>query len=269
MALLAMVSAGGAPGATTTALALSLAWPEQVLMAECDPDGGSVLTGLFAGHFSADRGLLKLALRISEDPGAAEAALQQQLLSLDEAGARPVLPGPADPFQAAAITPVAWEQIAALLAGHAEDVIADVGQVRAAGYPFPILAAAGLITIVMRPTLRQVHAARSRLAAIRQSLGDHTPVALCVIGQGPHSVTEISAALGGSLAVTVQLPFDSRAASRLSDGATARRPRDIRNSDLLLQARGAARKLHAGLHSVTETPGASPPQMAPVNEKGW
>ncbi|WP_395110234.1 hypothetical protein [Actinomadura sp. SCN-SB] len=266
MALLALVSPGGAPGATTTALALTLAWPEQVLMAECDPDGGSVLTGLFAGHFPADRGLLHLALRIKEDPADAEAALAQQVLPLDEAGSRPVLPGPADPFQAQAVTADTWEQIAAMLADYPGDVIADVGQVRATGYPFPILGAASLITVVLRPTLRQVHAARSRVAAIRQSLGEHVPVALCVIGQGPHSVPEITSALGGAFAAAVQLPFDARTAARLSDGATRRR-RDIRSSDLLLQARGSVRKLHAALHA-DRLPGASPSQMAPVGERG-
>jgi hypothetical protein len=266
MALLALVSPGGAPGVTTAALALTLAWPEQVLMAECDPDGGSVLTGLFAGHFPADRGLLHLAVRIKEDPGDAEAALAQQVLPLDEAGSRPVLPGPADPFQAQAITPGTWEQISGLLAGHTVDVIADVGQVRAVGYPFPVLAAADLITVVLRPTLRQVHAARSRLAAIRQSLGERVPVALCVIGQGPHSVPEIAGALGGAFAAAVQVPFDARTAARLSDGVTRRR-RDIRSSDLLLQARSTVRKLHAALHA-DRVPGASPSQMAPVGERG-
>ena len=48
MSLYALVSAGGAPGVTTSALALTLSWPSQVILAECDPSGGDILAGLFA-----------------------------------------------------------------------------------------------------------------------------------------------------------------------------------------------------------------------------
>ncbi|MFF5265203.1 hypothetical protein ACFY4C_40500 [Actinomadura viridis] len=246
MPLIAMVSAGGAPGTTTAALALTLASSTPALMAECDPDGGSVLAGLFAGHFSADRGLLKVAVRISEDRVRADDVLREQTLPLDEAGERLVLPGPADPFQAQAITPAAWEQIARLLAGQPLEVIADVGQVRAVGYPFPVLAAARLVVFVLRPTLRQVVAARPRLEAIRHALGDDTPLGLCVIGRGPHSISEIRGALGDRFQVVVQLPHDERAAGRLSDGTVRRR--DIRTSDLMVQARSSARALQAAIN---------------------
>ncbi|TDE32118.1 hypothetical protein [Actinomadura sp. 6K520] len=263
MGLIAVVSAGGAPGATTTALALTLAWPEPALMAECDCDGGSVLAGLFGGHFPADRGLLNLAWQITEDPG--RVALHEQTYPLDDVGDRPVLPGPADPFQAQAITAVAWEKIAAVLARQTADVIADVGQVRAVGYPFAVLAAADLIVLVLRPTLRQVVAARPRVAAIRDALGRQAAIGLCLIGRGPHSVAEVRKVLGGDFAVVVQFPDDARSAARLSDGDPKRR-RLTRSSDLLVQARTVARALRA---AVDHRPGRRPDRpVSPLSTGG-
>jgi hypothetical protein len=241
MSVIALVSAGGAPGVTTTGVALTLSWPGPVLLAECDPDGGSVLPGMFGGHLPADRGLLHLALRLAEDPGSGLQALADQLVPLDTSGRCPVLPGVADPFQAQAITDGAWQELVELLATDPRDVIADVGQVRLAGYPFPVLAAAGLIMLVVRPTRRQVAAAHSRVTGIRQMLGAAPPIGLCVIGDEPYSPSEVRSALGVSGPV-VQLPRDERTAARLSDGDGGRRTRGA--SELLAGARSAARVLH-------------------------
>ena len=50
MALFTLVSASGAPGVTTTALALAGGWPRPVTLVEADPRGGSsILAGFFKG----------------------------------------------------------------------------------------------------------------------------------------------------------------------------------------------------------------------------
>ena len=41
--LIALCSAKGAPGVTTSGLALALSWPRPVVLAELDPAGGDVL----------------------------------------------------------------------------------------------------------------------------------------------------------------------------------------------------------------------------------
>ena len=43
--LIALCSAKGAPGVTTSGLALTLSWPRGVVLAELDPAGGDVLAG--------------------------------------------------------------------------------------------------------------------------------------------------------------------------------------------------------------------------------
>ena len=65
MVAVALVSAKGSPGVTTSALALSNAWPEvhsdrRVLLAECDAAGGDIASGYLRGTLDASRGLLAL-----------------------------------------------------------------------------------------------------------------------------------------------------------------------------------------------------------------
>src|SRR5690349_21501210 len=63
MAVIALTSASGSPGVTTTAVGLSLLWPRPVLLVEADPTGGSgILAGYFRGSHEYDAGLVELAL---------------------------------------------------------------------------------------------------------------------------------------------------------------------------------------------------------------
>ena len=53
MALIAVAADKGAPGVTTTALALAAVWPRPVLLAECDPAGGDLVYRFPAAAVSA------------------------------------------------------------------------------------------------------------------------------------------------------------------------------------------------------------------------
>ena len=65
MAVIALTSASGSPGVTTTALGLALLWPRPVLLVEADPTGGSgLLAGYFRGTREYDGGLIELALTV-------------------------------------------------------------------------------------------------------------------------------------------------------------------------------------------------------------
>ena len=105
MSLYALVSPGGSPGVTTAALALSLGWPGQVILAECDPSGGDILAGLFAGHMPARNGLLALAIEAGQNPDVAAAALWPELIELDDERGRLLLAGISDPRQSTALAP--------------------------------------------------------------------------------------------------------------------------------------------------------------------
>ena len=174
MSLYALVSPGGSPGVTTTALTLSLGWPGQVIVAECDPSGGDILAGLFAGHLPARNGLLALAMESGQSPDAAAAALWPQLIELDDERGRLLLAGMSDPRQGTALAP-AWPVLAATLAAQPADVIADCGRLDARGGPEPVLTAARLVALVLRPTLRQVSKARARVELLADAARRRPP----------------------------------------------------------------------------------------------
>jgi hypothetical protein len=237
VSLYALVSAGGSPGVTTTALALTLSWPSQVILAECDPSGGDVLAGLFAGHLPATKGIVSLALAAGQSPDAATAALWHQLIELDDERSRLLLAGVSDPRQGAGLAP-AWPVLATALAGLSADVIADCGRLDAVAPPY-VLNVASVAVLVLRPYLRQVSRARARVEMLAQIMGGQDRIALLLVGEGTHSPREIGKALG--VAVAGALPHDRKTAAVLSDGAGSRRGLAAR--PLIRAAGGAVRAL--------------------------
>src|SRR5205823_13111492 len=130
MAVLVLASPGGAPGVTTTALALTLAWPRAVVVAECDPAGGSVLAGLWQGRVPAGAAgaLLRFAVAAQHDPAAAAAALVAHALPLERSPtARHVLPTGAGPDPGRQLAG-SWATLAEAFAAAPPDVIADIGR---------------------------------------------------------------------------------------------------------------------------------------------
>jgi hypothetical protein len=257
VSLYALVSAGGSPGVTTTALALALAWPSQVIVAECDPSGGDVLAGLFAGHVAGNSGLLSLAMEAGRGDEAAAAALWRELIELDNERSRLLLAGISDPRQAAGIAP-SWPALAATLAAVPADVIADCGRVDVAPATAPVLTAASLIVLVLRPSLRQVSKARQRIELLTDILGSTQRLVVLLVGEGSHSSREIAKVL--EVPVAGLLPHDLKTASVLSDGAGSRRA--LATRPLVRAAGGTGRSLR-------EAALAAGPPAARTSEPGY
>jgi hypothetical protein len=244
MTMYALVSAGGSPGVTTTALALALTWPGAVVVAECDPAGGDVLAGLYAGHLTAPGGLLSVAVEAGSGVAAMTAEIAGHLVPLDDSGSRMVLTGLDDPRQAAGLAP-AWSAIAGVLASHSADVIADCGRLDACDMqPLGILAESAFVALVLRPCLRQVARARPRIEMLAVLAGGLDRVGLLLVGEKGHSPKEIATAL--AVPVLAVLPADERTAALLSDGAGRRT--GLAERPLLRAAQQAGRALQiAGL----------------------
>ena len=259
MALYALVSAGGSPGVTTSALALTLGWPAQVILAECDPSGGDILAGLFAGHVPATRGLLNLALDAGRGADVASRGLWPQLIELDDARQRLLLAGISDPRQGAGLA-LAWPALATAFSSLPADVIADCGRLDAGEGPLPVITAASAVVVVLRPSLRQVARARSRIEMLGQLLGGLQRVTLLLLdGDGTHSPREVSKTLG--VPVTGTLPYDRKTAGVLSDGAGSRRSLQAR--PLLRAAVVAGRALRGPAGGAAPVPGLAPSDFAP------
>lgn len=248
-ALFALVSPGGSPGVTTAALALAFTWPAAAIVAECDPAGGAVLAGALAGHLPGGPGLVEHAIEAGHDPQAAAAGLARQLVPLDANRMRMLLPGLTDPRQAAGLT-AAWPAVAASLTAQSSDVIADCGRLDAgSGAPFAVLAAASTVAMVLRPTLRQVWAARPRIEMLAQLLGGTGRVVVMLSGPGAYPAREIAGALGVEVAAV--LPDDARSAAVLSDGGRRRR---LAAGELMKAATAAGQALrrHAAVQASGE-----------------
>ncbi|HET9893569.1 MAG TPA: hypothetical protein VFQ44_01295 [Streptosporangiaceae bacterium] len=226
MAIYALISPGGSPGCTTATLALALAWPRQVIVAECDPGGGDILAGLFAGHLQAPRGLLGVAFEASRGPAAVAAELATQLVPLDESGQRRLLAGISDPRQALGLSPV-WPAISAGFASQPADVLADCGRFDAGvSQPLSLLADAAAIIMVMRPTLRQVAGARPRIDLAAQIAGGRDRIGLLLVGDSGIPQADLTRTL--DVPVLGTLPEDAKTARVLSDGEGQRTHLDRR-----------------------------------------
>jgi MinD-like ATPase involved in chromosome partitioning or flagellar assembly len=223
--LIALVSAKGAPGVTTSTLAMALTWPRAVVLAECDPRGGDVLAGFAAGRVPADRGLVELQIRGRNNTMANE--LPSQLVQLPGTSqVQYLLPGIESAQQAGAID---WDQLAGVFRRlHDErqvDVLADCGEVHAQHSPTPILRAADLVVLVARTTMPAVRVAVKAAAALRADLqnngmGADRLVALLVSSPHGYSKDEIGKQL--DLPVLGEIPWHETAARVLSEGADMR-----------------------------------------------
>ncbi|MFF9076036.1 hypothetical protein ACF1A9_27670 [Streptomyces sp. NPDC014872] len=229
MAVIAFCGASGGPGATTTALAALLTWPlaggRRVVLAECDPDGGSVAAGYLESRVFGDRGLHHL--QIADRRGHLEEVFWQQLLNLSEPEAdanRLLLPGLISPAQAAGLHQT-WPRLSQLFSDLEQresgyDILVDLGRSGAAGAASALARSADLTAVVVRSTLRAAHAAKPRVEALRAALQMHgrdsSRIGLVVVGEGPFRPRDLAEEL--QLPVFAELPFDEKTARVLTHG---------------------------------------------------
>ena len=239
MAFVALTSASGSPGVTTTAVGLALTWPRPVLLIEADPTGGSgVLAGYFRGTHEYDVGLIELAL----SPSSPADALRDVVRPLND-GLASFVAGTRSPAQATALTRV-WEPLGEALADldmQGQDVIVDAGRLGLLGSPEPLLAGADLALLVTRSSLPALAAARSWASVVRRERGWRQAGAL-LIGEGdPYGPREVSKVLDLPLIATLADAPD--AAAVFHRGATP--PRNFESGPLVRSLRAAAASIQA------------------------
>lgn len=174
MVLIAVAADKGAPGVSTSVVALGLGWPRPVLLAECDPAGADLpwrLQGQDGQPLSQSVGIASLATAARSSGGLSP--LRGHLQVLD--GGLDVLVGPAGPEQAEAIGS-SWASVAACLGAVADvDVLADCGRVLTTStLVAPVLQQADLVVMVTRPTLGGVAHLRRGIARVARLLNTTT-----------------------------------------------------------------------------------------------
>ena len=241
MAVIALASASGSPGVTTTALGLALLWPRPVLLVEADPTGGSgLLAGYFRGMREYEAGLIELALTASSiRDGLAEVSqrIEGTIVSF--------VAGTRSHTQAPALRDL-WQPLAEELADletTGQDVIVDAGRLGLVGSPEPLLANADLALLVTRTTLPALSAVRSWADSVQRGTFDWQQSGVVVIGEGqPYKAREVGGVLG--LPVVASLPDDASAAAVFSRGA--QQPKRFETGPLV-------RGLRAGIASIHST----------------
>ncbi|TQL01866.1 hypothetical protein [Cellulomonas sp. SLBN-39] len=160
--LVALASAKGAPGVTTTARVLAAVWPQDVVLVDADPAGGDV--ALLArrpddGALDPERGLLSLAADARR--GYVDSPLEDHLQQTE--GGLDVLCGVSTPEQTAAIAPAMPALASGLLGQQARDVVVDCGRLGPSSPVLPLALAADALVLVVRPRLEAFAHLRERV----------------------------------------------------------------------------------------------------------
>jgi hypothetical protein len=222
MGVVAFASAKGAPGVTTTVLALAFAWLRPALVVEADMTGSSsMLSGFLRGGTDHSRGLVGLSVSARQH-GFTDHGLWEQCLRLGDE--RYLLPGIADPAQAAALTS-AWSPLAGVLSdleAAGVDTLVDAGRLGTAHAPMPLLRAADAVILVTGTRLPDVYALSRRVPGLRTDLaahGDSERLCVLTVGEGrPYTNREIESSLG--VRVLGSIAWDPLSADVYSVGAT-------------------------------------------------
>lgn len=218
--IISLVSGSGAPGVTTTALALALHWPRPVILLEADPSGSAAIqSGYLRGERPRERSIADLApaLRTGD---LADSLPGVQMRLTDNAS---YIPGPRSHAQVHSLLSL-WHPLASVMRDQDKlgvDVIVDAGRFGAAGHPDPLIQSSDLVLLMCRTTLPSIVGIREWAAMLRAQFteaGVPDAAGLLTIGAGrPYPPGEISKLV--TLPLITTLPSDPVAAEVYSLGA--------------------------------------------------
>ncbi|QLQ10083.1 MAG: hypothetical protein HZY75_06430 [Nocardioidaceae bacterium] len=242
MAVIALTSAAGSPGVTTTALGLSLLWPRPVLLVEADPTGGS---GLLAGYFRGTReyvaGLIDLALTTSNVHDVL-AEVSQRIDGTEVS----FVAGTRSHAQASALRDL-WQPLAVELAeleSTGQDVIVDAGRLGLVGSPEPLLANADLTLLLTRTSLPALSAVRSWAESAHRGTFGWQQAGIVVVGERqPYGAREVSGVL--NMPVTASLADDPESAAVFHRGSPL--PKRFDTGPLARSLQAAIAAIHAAV----------------------
>lgn len=214
--LLALGSAKGSPGVTTTALALAAAASHALgrtgaLLLEADPSGGDL--ECWCGPLG-EPGLLGAVTDIQDRSSSArlDTSTVEVVTGVD------AITAPTTDLAAGAALRSASQGFFEAVGACERTVIADIGRVASAGARNEgLLWSADLVVLVCRPTLASVEHCRTLVEATPS----HVPAAAVVVGGvRPYGPDEIARALG--VRVAAVLPWDQRGVAALVERGVGR-----------------------------------------------
>ena len=202
MAVIALTSASGSPGVTTTAVAFAFLWPRPVVLVEADPTGGSaILAGYFRGTREYEAGVVELALSALSP----SEALREAIRLIPDTHVS-LLAGTRSRTQSAALRDV-WAPLGETLGQleeNGQDVVIDAGRLGLSGSPEALMDAADLTLLVTRTNLPALSAARTWADGIARPAGDLRQAGILLIGEGePYGAAEVSSVVGPPVVASI------------------------------------------------------------------
>jgi hypothetical protein len=263
--IVALGSAKGSPGTTTTVLAIAASWPEhrEPLVVELDPAGGDILPMLTSVHdgpggLQQQPSLIQLATTARS--GLSEHDVLGSLQTLPGPGAVRTLVAPASPFgSSTAIAALVAAGFGDRLRGLSGlDALVDVGRIDPTSPALAFVRWLGRVVLVTRSNLASILHTRE-LAANLDTLG--IAVSMVVVGERPYPPGEVQAALTSVTLVGV-LPDDPSGAAALGKEApgkrSAARSRLLRAATSISAELCAAPQQHA---SAADFGAVAPPEL--------
>ncbi len=252
--LVAICSAKGAPGVTSTALALAAVWPRPVVLLEADPAGGDLAYRCQAapgGPVFASPNLVTLAAAVRGGvPSRRVLGENAQRLACGV----DLVQGVTAPAQGRGLGSL-WSAIAEACRASDVDVIADLGRLDRTGAALPIAEAADCVLPVAATSLESVMRLREQLRELVGVLNARRVAAVVPMIVGVDAYAERDCAQLDELLTTAglpvqpsqHLPYDPKALARLEAGeaASGRLGRTLlirgahKMADTLLQRSGA------------------------------
>lgn len=230
MTAIALGSVKGAPGVTTTMLAMAAVWPtdRRLLVAELDPDGGVLAARRCLGF---EPGLVTAVAALLRGAGAVDDHTQ----ALSDSVRLLVAPSTAE--QVRASVDAAGEVLWTALTEDGGDVLVDCGRLRASSSAVDLVRNADALLLLLRPRLEDVALARDRLPPLRRAQAEPR---LVLVDDGPYRTDEVVAAVGAP--VLARLPMDLRTADALNGVSAQQR---LARSRLLRSVRAMVDELLA------------------------
>lgn len=256
MAVIALASFSGAPGVTTTALALSFAWHRPALLVEADTaKTSSVLLGYLRGQQPHAKGMTQLAIAQQNGTLTADEVMEQRL---PLTGERDVILGFTNVSAGQGMNSL-WGSLGTVLStldSAGTDVIVDLGRLSARDPRIPLLQIADSVLLVMHPSLPDIFATAAAATELREQLaaaghGEYLDLLLVDTPFETWNRSEVSKHLRAEVAAEIK--HDPRAAATFSIGLeppkkflTSGYIRSIRAAQATITQRIARRREHLG-----------------------
>lgn len=241
-------SATGAPGATTTALAVA-AWLDDAILVEADPDGGVLALRYGLG---LEPGVVTLGAGSQSDTDGVLA--HAQMLP----GGTHVVVGPETAERATHLWRLAGTGLIRTLGSVADrTTVLDAGRLGPSSPLLGLVDAAAAVAVVCRSIAAEVIAAADRVAVLGR---DGSNVGLVLIGDRPYSAADVATQMDVQVFGTVAL--DHRGAAALAGSGSSRA---LSRSALMRSARRLAGTLVAASGTASSP---APMTAAPVGSNG-